>query len=84
MGASEIIENVHIELVLHPDCKNKDISLKVQLVAMATASDKFNKNGLKKRCIFETGISQKMDLIKLFNFCCIEYNSDTLQWDTFQ
>ena len=45
MVSSEIIENVHIELVLHPDKKTKVISSKVQLVAMATASDKFTKNG---------------------------------------
>ena len=45
MVSSEIIENVHIELVLHPDNKTKVISSKVQLVVMATASDKFTKNG---------------------------------------
>ena len=43
--SSEIIENVHTELVLHPDNKSKVIFSKVQLVAMATASDKFTKNG---------------------------------------
>ena len=45
MVYSEIIENVHIELVLHTDCKNKVISSKVQLVTMATTSDKLNING---------------------------------------
>ena len=45
MVSSEIIENIHIELVLHPDSKTKVISSKVQLVAMATASDKFTNYG---------------------------------------
>ena len=45
MVCYEIIENVHIELVLHHDSKKKSFLQKVQLVAMATASDKFNKNG---------------------------------------
>ena len=45
MIVSEINQTSHIWSLLASDCKTKVISSKVQLVAMATASDKFNKNG---------------------------------------
>ena len=46
--------------------------------------DFFHRNFKRKRCIFKTEISQKIDWIKLFYFCYVKYNSDTLQWDIFQ